>query len=64
MVLYVYTSIYTFTKKKGKKNILIYIPYYIIKDMGHLLLIYIFVKCIILKIFYYRMDTEFSLKKR
>lgn len=41
MVLYVYTSIYTFTKKKGKKNILIYIPYYIIKDMGHLLLIYI-----------------------
>lgn len=41
MVLYVYTSIYTFTKKKGKKNILIYIPYYIIKDMKHLLLIYI-----------------------
>lgn len=39
MVLYVYTSIYTFTKKK--KNILIYILYYIIKDTEHLLLIYL-----------------------
>lgn len=59
MVLYVYTSIYTFTKKK--KNILIYIMYYIIKDM-ETFATYIFVKCIILKIFYYRMD-RFSLKE-
>lgn len=37
---YTYTHLYTLLQKR-KKNILIYIMYYIIKDMEHLLYLYI-----------------------
>lgn len=63
MVLYVYTHLYTLLQKKKKKKYFnLHTVLYIIKDMEHLLLIYIFVKCIILKIFYYRMDKDLALK--